>query len=185
MTAGDALLAGTPDDGLQALPALAAQGLTIRRLCERDMAWLPALYASTREDEMSRLPWPDAMKHGFLAQQCAAQHRHYVAVFADAEFYVVCEGDRPVGRFYLQPTPPLHRIIDIALLPGARGRGVGTALIVASQRRAYAQGCGMELHVFHSNADAARLYARHGFVGVEGDPAASHRLMRWNRPEPS
>lgn len=60
---------------------------------------------------------------------------------------------------------PLLNLHDLAVLPGARGAGVGAALLAGVAARARALGCcKVTLEVREDNAPARRLYARAGFV---------------------
>lgn len=158
---------------------LAIRGISLRGLRDDDLSWLRALYAQTRTEELATVPWSPAQRDAFLAQQFDAQHRHYVGVYADADFLAICEGDTPVGRLYLQRTPPAHRIVDISLSTQARGCGIGAALIEAVQRDAAARARDVELHVLQANAGAQRLYRRLGFA-VTGE-APPYFAMRWSR----
>lgn len=156
---------------------LRGKGLALRRAGDGDLAWLPRLYASTRADEMVAVPWSETAKQAFLAEQFGHQHRHYVAHFGDADFLIVEQDGRPLGRYYLQCNAPDHLLVDISLWPEARGHGIGSQLIRASQDEAARQGCGMRLHVLQANQSARRLYERLGFVvtGAEG----FHHHMQW------
>jgi ribosomal protein S18 acetylase RimI-like enzyme len=85
-----------------------------------------------------------------------------------------CLSDRVVGAavcvwsfstFSGRPSVNLH---DFAVLPEARGAGVGTALLEELERRARSRGsCKMTLEVHDSNHGAKRLYAKFGFEGWE------------------
>ncbi len=56
-------------------------------------------------------------------------------------------------------------LLNIAVAPGARCRGVGAALLEESIRRSQAAGARrMHLEVRPGNGPALRLYGRHGFV---------------------
>jgi ribosomal protein S18 acetylase RimI-like enzyme len=56
-------------------------------------------------------------------------------------------------------------VIDVVLLPSARGRGIGTDLINAIARAAQYHGAReLDLTVLSGNAAARRLYARLGFI---------------------
>lgn len=162
---------------LQASPALAARGVSLRWLDEDDHAWLRDLYASTREHEFAQLDWDGGMRRAFLDQQFDLQHRHYLTHFAEADFLAVCGAGRPLGRLYLCRTAPMHLLVDICLFSAARNEGIGRQLIDAAQCGAAAQGCGIRLHVATANAGARRLYERLGFIaaGVE----AAHLRMEW------
>ena len=119
------------------------------------------------------------MKQSFLDQQFGFQHRHYLAAFPDTDFLVIERAGVVEGRYYLLRAAPEHQIIDICLMSGHRGGGIGRALIEASQREAGALGRGMVLQVLVSNSRARLLYERLGFeVEGEGD-TGSHFTLRW------
>ena len=140
-----------------------ALGFWLRHASDDDLPGLRDLYADTRAEEVAGVPWPAMAKRSFLDHQFELQHRHYLAHYADAEFLVIEEGDRLQGRYYLQRRPGADLIVDISLVAACRGRGVGRALIEATQREAAGGGRGMTLHVVRNNAAARRLYERLGF----------------------
>src|SRR5690606_16336094 len=123
--------------------------------------------------------WSDAQKAQFIAFQFEAQHRHYTTHYHDAHFLVIERDDAAVGRLYLHWRRDDLRIVDIALLPEARGVGIGGALLEALIARAAAQGKGVSIHVEQMNP-AMRLYQRLGFVRI-GEHGIYH-LMAW-RPD--
>ena len=56
------------------------------------------------------------------------------------------------------------------MVPNARGKGVGTALLEALLERARGEGyAGISLSVDRANAGAMELYERHGFRRVAED----------------
>lgn len=157
---------------------LVAHGLRLRSLCEADIPWLCALYASTRREEMDMVPWPDETKRLFLEQQFGLQQRHYLAHFADASFLAIehPEGG-PLGTLCLWQAPMEHLLVHISFFPQARGQGIGSALIAQCQRAAADAGCDLCLHVLQTNTAAHRLYERLGFVAERSEGA--HWSMRW------
>ncbi len=72
-------------------------------------------------------------------------------------------------------------LVDIALLPGARGRGIGGALIVELCREGARDGRPVRLRVERTNP-ALRLYRRLGFVEIGDDNV--YALMEWT-PRPA
>ncbi len=92
-----------------------------------DAAFLTEVYASTRADEMARLDWHEAQKRAFLRMQFEAQHKDYTARYRGARFDIIELDREPVGRLYVDRRKREIRVIDIALLPAYRGRGIGQA----------------------------------------------------------
>jgi ribosomal protein S18 acetylase RimI-like enzyme len=142
-------------------------GLSLRAVRPDDEPFLYRLYASTRDDEMALLNWPEAQKCAFLRMQFEAQCRHY-AQFGAADFALIERDGRPVGRLYLDRRAGEIRIVDIALLPEERGRGIGTQMLRDVQTLADASGVPITLHVEQSNR-ALCLYRRLGFRDVRQD----------------
>ena len=103
--------------------------LSFRSICDDDQDFLRGLYASTRADEMAMVPWSETQKEEFLQQQFDAQHGFYQEKFPDAQFSIVQQSGVDIGRLYLDRRSEEIGIIDIALLPGSRGLGLGTQLM--------------------------------------------------------
>jgi ribosomal protein S18 acetylase RimI-like enzyme len=150
--------------GRGAAPGL--EGVTLRPETDADVPWLLAIYASTRADEMTLVDWADEQKQDFLRMQFEAQHRHYLSTCPGASFSLIERRGEPIGRLYLHECDGEVRIVDIALLPVARGQGVGTALLEEVLASADVQGQRVTIHVEHDNP-ARRLYERLGFREVE------------------
>jgi ribosomal protein S18 acetylase RimI-like enzyme len=172
-----------PRPGGMRIPGpLALRGLSLRALHGGDLRWLRDLFATTRIEELAAVPWPDSARAAFIDQQFALQHGHFVRHYAAADFLAIAlQGRGPVGRYYIQREAPSHLVVDICLLPGLRGAGVGSALLRHSQAEAAALGRGMQLHVARWNPAARRLYERLGFI-VTDDSGASHLEMCWTPP---
>src|SRR5690606_24579729 len=92
---------------------------------------LERVYASTRSAELAQTDWNEEQKTAFLRFQFHAQHQHYATHYHDAQFFVIERAEVPVGRLYLHWRSDELRIVDIALLPEARGQGLGSALLDA------------------------------------------------------
>jgi ribosomal protein S18 acetylase RimI-like enzyme len=153
-------------DLVAALAAGLPAGYQLRDRTHEDLPFLCALYASTRQDEMRLVNWPDAQKAAFLQDQFEKQHRHYLEHYPRAIWLVIEREDSPVGRIYLEQTIREIRLMDVALLPANRGQGVGSALMHALLAAADWAGLPVSLHVEPFNP-AIRLYRRLGFVELE------------------
>ena len=146
---------------LTALPPAVA----VRPVTSDDRDLLIRVYASTREEELAPVPWTDAEKAAFIAQQFEAQDRHYREHYAGASLDVVDWDGAPAGRLYVARWSDEIRIIDIALLPEFRGRGIGTRLLCGLLDEAARARRRLSIHVEKHNP-ALRLYARLGFAPV-------------------
>jgi ribosomal protein S18 acetylase RimI-like enzyme len=150
--------------------------LTLRPAEAADRDLLFRVYAGTREDELALTDWDEAQKLAFLTQQFTAQDTHYCAHYPGAVFNLILLDGDPVGRLYLHRRTSEIRIMDIALLPPQRNRGIATALLRDLQSEAAAAEKSLTIHVEQFNP-ALRLYTRLGFR-----PIAEHGvylLMEW------
>jgi ribosomal protein S18 acetylase RimI-like enzyme len=167
----------TAAPGAMALVLPAA--LQLRPIRDADLPFLERVYASTRTEELAQTDWDDVQKAAFLGFQFLAQHQHYTTHYHDAQFFVIEHAGVPVGRLYLHWRSDELRIVDIALLPPARGQGHGSALLEAVMKRAASAHKSVSIHVEQMNP-AMRLYQRLGFERV-GEHGVYH-LMQW-RPD--
>lgn len=154
----------------------ALEAVVLRRAVADDKAFLLRLYASTREEELAQTGWGEAEKRAFLVMQFDAQDRHYREHFPDARFDIVEVDGEAAGRLYVDCGTDEIRVLDIALLPEQRGRGVGRVLMRALQSEATSHRKPVVLHVEEYNP-ACRLYLRLGFVPVKRD--GIHIRMMW------
>ena len=144
-------------------PESAAPPVELREATVADDAFLRDLYAGVRARELAAAPWTDAEKRRFCEQQFALQDRHYRDHFPGARCLVVRAGARAIGRVYRARSEGTLYVLDIALVPEMRGRGVGTALMRGLVAEADRDGLAMVLHVEPDNP-VKRLYLRLGFV---------------------
>jgi ribosomal protein S18 acetylase RimI-like enzyme len=142
--------------------------LRLRPVADADRAFLVELYGNTREEELDQIPWPDGARTAFVEQQFAAQDQHYRANYPGATLDVIEVDGQPAGRLYVHRGPSDIRIMDIALAPAFRGRGVGTGLLRTLMDEADASARKLSIHV-EMNNPARSLYDRLGFL-----PAGEH-----------
>ena len=153
-------------------------GVTLRPVEPEDRAFLYAVYASTRTEELAAVPWTDEQKAAFLWQQFTAQDASYRENYRDAQFSVIELDGVPVGRLYVARLEAREiRIVDIALMPDGRGHGIGSAVVDDLIETADREGVVVSLHVEHWNP-ALQLYERLGFVRV----AQNDVHIRMERP---
>jgi ribosomal protein S18 acetylase RimI-like enzyme len=154
--------------------------VTLRPVREEDRDFLRRLYASTRAEELAQVTdWSAEQKEAFLTQQFEAQHHHYQTYYAGASFGIVCGDGEPIGRLYVSRWEREIRVVDVALVPEARGRGVGGALLRDLLAEGKRTGRTVSVHVERFNP-AQRLYRRLGFREVEEN--GPYFLMEWRPP---
>jgi ribosomal protein S18 acetylase RimI-like enzyme len=134
-----------------------------------DAELLFGVYASTRAEELAVVPWTDAQREAFLRMQFDAQDRYWREQYPAAAFDVIVVDGAPAGRLYVDRMADEIRIVDIALLPEHRGKGVGTLLIGHVLDEGSATGRPVTIHVERGNR-ARGLYERLGFsqIGTTG-----------------
>ena len=144
-------------------------GISLRPITTADMAFLFKVYASTREEELAVVPWTPEQKVAFLGMQFQAQHSHYQTHYADASFQIVQEHETPIGRLYVHRSPSTIMVMDIALMPEYRGKGLGSTLMKQIQTEAREAGKTVKIYVEQNNR-ALSIYRKLGFVqtGLEG-----------------
>lgn len=157
-------------------PFLTTGSVELRPAEPADEPFLRDVYASTRADELARVPWTDEQKRAFTDQQFTAQDAYYREHYEGATYDVILVDGKPAGRLYVARWPEEIRIMDIAVLPAFRGAGAGTRLLKALQAEAAAGRKSLSIHVERFNR-ALRLYQRLGFRAVEDrDP---YVFMEW------
>lgn len=136
-------------------------GLALRPVTGDDEELLLALHVSTMPSAL--------VEAGLAPMQHDARQRSLAAAWPDARDHVVLTGGEAVGRLWLAEDDAAIRVLDVALLPEHRGRGIGGALLASLTARCDARGVPLRLAVAHDEPDARRLYERHGLVEVSRD----------------
>lgn len=128
------------------------------------------------------MDWTPTQKDQFLSMQFEAQHSYYLGQFTNAEFLLIEKGAEPIGRVYIDRREAEIRLIDIALLPGHRGLGLGTSLLEELLSEAHAGGLPVTIHV-EKNNPAMKLYRRLGFRPIEEQGV--YDLLEWRSDQQS
>jgi ribosomal protein S18 acetylase RimI-like enzyme len=140
--------------------------ITLRPITPDDLPFLFQVYASTRMEELAQTQWSAEQTTAFLTMQFNAQHAYYQEHYPQAAFLIIEHHGQPVGRLYLDRWPNEIRIVDIALLPPQRRRGIGTQLLNAVLEEGQRLHLPVRIHVEVFNP-ALHLYTRLGFRQIE------------------
>jgi ribosomal protein S18 acetylase RimI-like enzyme len=117
----------TPPDPAPVNENLPAILLRAERPDDRD--FLFQVYATTREEELALTNWDEAMRRIFLNHQFNAMVQGYRSMFPQGEFLIVEVDAKPAGRMVIHRAAAEIRVVDLALLPVHRNRGIGTFLM--------------------------------------------------------
>ncbi len=151
--------------------------MSLRPVTVTDEAFLLAVYASTREQELAQVPWQSGQREVFLKWQFEMQRQQYEARFPDAEYRIIQIEEQPAGRIWIGTNETEIRLLDIALLPQFQNRGVGTILLGQLINEARSVKKPLRHMVFMLNSEAHRFYERFGFVMIED--LGAYRHMEW------
>ena len=154
----------------------------LRPITPDDRQALLAIYASSRADELALTDWSDAQRRAFIEMQFDAQTQHYGRQRPRATCRLIVPDDKPtagraVGRLWVDRAVDTLHVLDITLLPEARGQGLGGLLLrelmAEAQQRRTPLTISVELH-----NPARRLYERLGFE-PQGGVQGIYQRMAW------
>jgi ribosomal protein S18 acetylase RimI-like enzyme len=153
--------------------------LRLRPERDDDLAFRLRLFRDSRP-ELALLPLPSPMLDQVVDFQFRAQTMSYRAQFPRARFDIIELDGAPIGRIVVdRPGSAIH-IVDQALTPQYRNRGLGSTIMGALMREAGEAGLPVRLTVAPSNQPSLRLYLRLGFRTVETGP--THIALEWRSP---
>ena len=125
--------------------------IRFRPIADEDLEFLYLLYASTRLSELAATGWSDGQVEAFLRMQFRLQHTQYMKNNKEAAFDLIISGDIPVGRLYINRKEERIHVIDIALLPEFRRRGIGGSILRSLTEEADERDLMMSLYVEMNN----------------------------------
>jgi ribosomal protein S18 acetylase RimI-like enzyme len=150
--------------------------IRFRPIAPEDTPFLRRVYGTTREEEMRAVPWTEEQKKQFVDMQFAAQKQHYEQAYPSCDFLVIELDGESIGRLYIDRDETDIYIIDIALLPEHRRRGVGGMLLEEILEEGRTTGKKVQIYVEHDNP-ARHLYDRLGFRHVDSN--GIYHKMEW------
>ena len=155
---------------------MAEESITLRPATEDDRDFLIALYKSSRGDDLRGLGWDEARIDEFLEMQYEAQQNFLTADHPNLEDQIVLSQGEPAGHLAIEQRADEIRLVDVALLPEHRRRGMGTMLIQELQTQAAAAKRPLRLQIIRFNR-AVELFELLGFRRTS--ETGSHFQMEW------
>jgi len=149
--------------------------IALRPVEKGDDDFLLALYASTRAQELTLVPWNPEQKNAFLRMQFEAQRAHYAAEYPGASHEVICFRGTPVGRLYLARKSDELHILDVTIAPERRNSGIGASLLKGILQEAKGRGKAVTIYVESFNP-SLRFFERLGFQ--KAGETGIHQLMK-------
>lgn len=152
------------------------KGLSIRPSTANDQGFIENLYRTTRDDLRAANAESDYIET-IIESQFHAQTCGYGDMFPNAMYFIVAYHGQSVGRITIDFGPVEIRVVDIALIREARGKGYGGGIITALQYAAGKARVPLALSVLSNNIAAKNLYRQLGFCVAE--VAAPYERMVW------
>lgn len=154
-------------------------GLHIRPSTASDKAFLEKLHHATRQD-LQVIDGEKDLIETLVEMQLKAQTQGYGDQFPNAMYFIIEKQQQPVGKATIDFSDNLVHLIDIALIPQARGQGFGKAILQSFQRCAAQIAAPMLLSVELHNNIAKQLYQSLGFTTESVQPP--YERMIWYPP---
>ena len=143
--------------------------MRLRPATAADAPFVRALYADVLATTFPPAAFEEPLRTALLDGQFAARRANH----AGGEDLVVEDDGDPVGHVVLRRSADEVHVVDLAIAPARRGRGLGTAVL----EHLAGEGRDVVLEVERTNGRAAALYRRLGFVD-DGSDAVTARLRR-------
>ena len=144
--------------------------ISLRPVSRSDESFLLELFKSVRAPEFAIAALPAAQLDMLLTMQFKAQTGAYETGYPGSRHSIVLSGETPIGHIWVDRDSAGYRLIDIALVPDCRGRGIGSGLLRQLIGDAEAAGVALRCSVAVSNTGSLRFHQRLGFCITSQDP---------------
>jgi GNAT superfamily N-acetyltransferase len=137
-----------------------------------DVAWLRVVAVAAYEGYVSR-----------IGRAPAPMTADYAQAVRNAEVWVAVQDGVLVGLLVLVPQPDHLLVENVAVLPSAQGRGIGTRLLALAEEQARRHGMG-ELRLYTNEAMTENLayYPRHGYIETHRAEHDGFRRVFYRKP---
>jgi GNAT superfamily N-acetyltransferase len=172
---GTMYLVATLDFGVE---GRVMEPLILRRGGPEDEALRFELFAAEKALEFERIGLTEDQYRSLLEMQYRGRGWSYAAQHSELEEWILCtQAGSGVGRYLLEETVKGIRVLDLAVLPQWRGRGIATEVLQMLAQRCCALGVALSLRVVKDNP-AVQLYARLGLRVIAEDAISYEMIWR-------
>jgi ribosomal protein S18 acetylase RimI-like enzyme len=142
---------------------------TLRDEQIEDEPFLLELGCSSHDQDVAFAHCSDEQQLKIVAFERDLQNQTTAAIYPTTVARIILVGDDRAGEVIVDRTPSSIRLIEIALAPRFRHRGIGTDLVRSLCEEAAGRRVPLHLRVAVTNSGARRLYQRLGFIETEAD----------------
>jgi ribosomal protein S18 acetylase RimI-like enzyme len=143
--------------------------VSLRPESPSDEGFLRDLIVANAAEELGAAAWPEPMRGHLLGVQYAARRQSRREEYPEAASHVIQADGADAGWVVVASLQHEVHIVDIMILPGKRGWGIGTAAIREILATAAVARKRVRLSVNTANEGAIRLYERLGFRTIGQD----------------
>jgi len=138
------------------------------------------LFCDSRLPEWYMVQIDPSVREQLMRHQFQAQTMTYRQRFPRARFDIIELAGERIGRIVVNRPGTMVHIVEHAIVPQLRNRGIGTAIMHALMDEAVQARVPLRLKVASSNDPSMKLYLRLGFAPIEEVPA--YIEMEWPAP---
>jgi ribosomal protein S18 acetylase RimI-like enzyme len=142
-----------------------------------DEPFLFSLFAADKAAEFSPLGWSSEQLQSLLEMQFRARQQAWALTYpAAVDSILRLQDGSAIGRSLVDRQANCYRLVDLAILPAYRNRGIGAWALSSAQKLAASESVPLRLRVARANP-AVRLYQRLGFRKASEEELAFE--MEW------
>lgn len=145
-----------------------------------DVVFRFELFCQSRPPEWESVQIDPELRDRLMRHQFNAQTASYRTQFPRARFDIIELDGEAIGRIVVDRPGHLLNIVDQAIVPRLRNKGLGTTIMRSLMDEARQQAIPVRLMVNSSNDLSIRLYLRLGFVPIESEPL--YIALEWKAP---
>lgn len=153
-------------------------GLDLRPSRASDKAFIKTLHDSTRDD-LRLIQGDPEFVQTIIDMQYKAQTEGYGETYPNAMEMVIEKNAERIGLLLLDFGHNEVRVVNLAFIPAARGKGYGTVVLTSLQRVCAQVKAPLALTVLRTNLGARKLYATLGFQSDAEISTPTHERLIW------